>query len=233
MSVNHWYTHCWLASLKSSRRHHVSSYACLHLHLNYYINGPASWSWRLSVFLLQGVINGLLCSLRSIVRRSAGRTRKLRWNPFGCTCLWWGVFDEIVVALLTRFLVLKGALLMLYIQLTQVLLRKPKRGCTFWAIVTYSSLLFPLATLAIVGMFKFDERLYIDNRTFSGGPIAFRRVYMSDPFNMMWQFWSVATPSVKLCINGFVVPLFSLGLRIYWWYGCLKRFLRCVLLTRV
>ena len=84
---------------------------------------------------------------------------------------------------------------MLYLQLTQVLLRKPKRGHTFCGIVTYSSLLFPLATLAIVGMFKFDERSYIDNRNYPGGSIAFRQAYMSDAFNVMCQFWSVITPS--------------------------------------
>jgi len=92
-------------------------------------------------------------------------------------------FDGVLLAALAY-----GALLMLYIQLTQVVLRKPKRGYTFCAIVAYSSLLFPLATLAIVGMFKFDERSYIDNRNYPGGSIAFRRAYMSDVFNIMCQF---------------------------------------------
>lgn len=80
-----------------------------------------------------------------------------------------------------------GALLMLYVHLTQVLLRKPKRGHTFWAIVAYSIVLFPLATLAIVGMFKFDELLYIDNPNFPDGASAFRREYMSDAFNILSQ----------------------------------------------
>lgn len=80
---------------------------------------------------------------------------------------------------------------MLYVHLTQVLLRKPKRGHTFWAIVAYSIVLFPLATLAIVGMFKFDELLYIDNPNFPDGASAFRREYMSDAFNILSQTWSV------------------------------------------
>lgn len=104
-----------------------------------------------------------------------------------------------IAELLTRFW--KGALLMLYTRLTQVLLRKPKRGHTFFAIVAYSSVLLPLATLAIAGMFKFDELLYVDNRNYPGGPSAFRLEYMSDVFNIMCQFWSViiASGRAELC----------------------------------
>lgn len=54
---------------------------------------------------------------------------------------------------------------MLYIQLTQVLLRKPKRGRVFWGIVMYSSLLAPLATVAFVGKFKLAEVIYVVERS--------------------------------------------------------------------
>jgi hypothetical protein len=87
---------------------------------------------------------------------------------------------------------------MLYIQVTQVLLRKPKRGRTFCAAVGYSGLLFPLATLAIAGMFKFEELSFIDNRDFPGGPSAFSRVYASDGFSRLSQGWSVMIASYTL-----------------------------------
>jgi hypothetical protein len=81
----------------------------------------------------------------------------------------------------------QGALLMIYIQLTQVLLARPKRGQSFWAIVAYSGLLFPLATLAVGAVFKFSEMSYIDNRNYPGGPNAFYREYSSDYVNVIGQ----------------------------------------------
>lgn len=86
---------------------------------------------------------------------------------------------------LTRHLALPGALLMLYIQLTEVLLRKPKRGKTFWAIVVYSLALFPLSTLAIAGMLKFTQMSYIDNRSYPGGPTAYHSAAASEWVNVM------------------------------------------------
>ncbi|RDB23623.1 hypothetical protein Hypma_009503 [Hypsizygus marmoreus] len=80
-----------------------------------------------------------------------------------------------------------GALLMLYVQLTQVLLVRPKRGQTFWAIVAYSGALFPLAVLSISVMFKFSEMSYIENRNYPGGPTAFYRDYSSDYVNVIGQ----------------------------------------------
>jgi len=54
-----------------------------------------------------------------------------------------------------------GALVMLYIQVTQVLVRRPKRGRLFWFIVFYSTALFPLATIAFIGKFKFAQGFYV------------------------------------------------------------------------
>ena len=86
---------------------------------------------------------------------------------------------------------------MLYIQLAQVMLRKPKRGRTFWGVVVYSSLLFPLATLALAGMFKFEEMLYIDNSNYPGGSRAFRQT--SNVFDTLSRVWSVmVAPLAKL-----------------------------------
>jgi len=107
----------------------------------------------------------------------------------------YGEFPRFVVEVTISTGFWKGALLMLYIQLIQVLLGKPKRGRTFWAIVAFSSTLFPLATLAIAGVFRFDELLYIDHQNFPGGLVAFRRAYMSDASNLMSQTWSVMITS--------------------------------------
>lgn len=79
-----------------------------------------------------------------------------------------------------------GALLMLFVQLTQVLLSRPKRGRTFWAIVTYSSIILPLATLAIGGMLRFMEMAYIDHRD-EMEPINYFQTRGSEPVNMMSQ----------------------------------------------
>jgi hypothetical protein len=85
----------------------------------------------------------------------------------------------------------KGALLMLYTQLVQVLLIRPKRGRTFWGIVGYSVVMLPLATLSVAGLLKFSEMSYIDNRNYPGGPAAFHKAYMSDTINVMGLVWFV------------------------------------------
>ncbi|KAH9475897.1 hypothetical protein JR316_0011458 [Psilocybe cubensis] len=54
-----------------------------------------------------------------------------------------------------------GALVMLYIQITQVLVRRPKRNRMFWLITFYSTALFPLATFAFIGKLIFMEKMYV------------------------------------------------------------------------
>jgi hypothetical protein len=75
---------------------------------------------------------------------------------------------------------------MIFIQLVQVLLSRPKRGKTFWAIVAYSGILFPLTTVAIGGLLKFTEMTYIDSNNVEG-PMRYRVVHASEPVNMMGQ----------------------------------------------
>jgi len=65
-------------------------------------------------------------------------------------------FDGLMLASLSY-----GAMVMLYIQVTQVLVRRPKRGRMFWLIVLYSTAIFPLATIAFIGKFKFVENMYV------------------------------------------------------------------------
>ncbi|GLB39844.1 hypothetical protein LshimejAT787_0703540 [Lyophyllum shimeji] len=89
-----------------------------------------------------------------------------------------------------------GALSMLYIQLIQVLLARPKRGQSFWALIAYSSSLFPLATLAIAAVFKFSEMSYIENRNYPGGPYAFYRAYSSDYVNVLGEVSGTVFPWV-------------------------------------
>jgi len=78
-----------------------------------------------------------------------------------------------------------GALIMLYIQITQVLLRRPKRGRIFWFIIIYSTTLFPLATFAFVGKFTFKESMYINHSEFSGGARAYTIENARDWSNIM------------------------------------------------
>ncbi|GLB39394.1 hypothetical protein LshimejAT787_0605560 [Lyophyllum shimeji] len=80
-----------------------------------------------------------------------------------------------------------GALLMLYTQLTQVLLSRPKRGKMYWAIVAYSSVLFCLATIAIAGMLKYTELSFIDNRNYPGGPLVYWRGHLTNKIHVMGQ----------------------------------------------
>lgn len=75
---------------------------------------------------------------------------------------------------------------MLFVQLAQVLLSRPKRGRTFWGIVAYSSIILPLTTLAIGGMLKFMEMAYIDHRD-EMEPIDYFEMRGSEPVNMMSQ----------------------------------------------
>lgn len=76
---------------------------------------------------------------------------------------------------------------MLYVQLIQVLLSRPKRGKLFWGLVAYSAILFPLLTLGIAGMLKFAEVSYIDNRDYPGGPTKFYFDNFSDRINLLSQ----------------------------------------------
>lgn len=74
---------------------------------------------------------------------------------------------------------------MLYMQLVQVLLIRPKRGRSFWAIIAYAAVMFPLATLDIAGVFKFSEMSYVDHRNYPGGPAAFHKNHASEAVNVM------------------------------------------------
>ncbi|KAF5380111.1 hypothetical protein D9615_006242 [Tricholomella constricta] len=92
------------------------------------------------------------------------------------------VFNGTIVASLAY-----GALVMLYAQLTQVLLSRPKRGKMYWAIVGYSTLLFLFATIAIGGMLKFAETIFIENRTYEGGPVGFYIDHLTNQIHVMSQ----------------------------------------------
>lgn len=81
---------------------------------------------------------------------------------------------------------------MLYIQITQVMLRRPKRGGhTFWFIIIYASILFPLTTMAFAAKFKFVEALYLALPNYSGGPDQYWEDHSGDLSNIMSQAWYV------------------------------------------
>jgi len=63
--------------------------------------------------------------------------------------------------------------MMLYVQLIQVLRGRPKRGRVFWGIVIYSSAVFLLASLAIIGKIRFAELMYVTNRLYTSGAKAY------------------------------------------------------------
>jgi nitrate reductase NapE component len=88
-----------------------------------------------------------------------------------------------------------GALIMLYIQISQVMLRRPKRsGRTFWFIVLYASALFPLTTVAFAGKFKFTEDMFLALPDFLGGPIEYTLAHAADRSNVMSQICTTLVP---------------------------------------
>ncbi|KAG6819845.1 hypothetical protein H0H93_008048 [Arthromyces matolae] len=87
-----------------------------------------------------------------------------------------------------------GALVMLYTQLTQVLLSRPKRGNMYWSIVAYSTLLFCLATIAIGGGLKFAEIIFVENRTSPGGPMNYYNDNLTNNIHIMSQVGVTLVP---------------------------------------
>ncbi|GLB41341.1 hypothetical protein LshimejAT787_0905560 [Lyophyllum shimeji] len=98
-------------------------------------------------------------------------------------------FNGILVATLAY-----GALLMLYTQLTQVLLSRPKRGGVYWGVVVYSTLLFCLATIAIGGLMKYAGVSFIDNRLYPPGPVAYYDTHLTNHIHVMSQVCVTLVP---------------------------------------
>ena len=87
-----------------------------------------------------------------------------------------------------------GAMIMLYIQVTQVMLRRPKRsGNTFWFIIAYSTILFPLTTIAFGGKFRFAETLYLTlaEANTTGIIDSYWQMHSTDLSNVMSETWYV------------------------------------------
>ena len=114
---------------------------------------------------------------------------------------------------------LSGALLVLYIQLIQVLRGRPKRcGRVFWGIIVYSSALFPLATLAVIGNIQFAELMYVTNRLYPSGPTAYYFAHSGLWPNVMTQVrwgWSIKKLSVH-CVD---INLWASSTTILPWIG--------------
>jgi len=108
-------------------------------------------------------------------------------------------FDGMMVSALAY-----GALIMLYIQITQVMLRRPKRsGPTFWFIIIYASILFPLTTVAFAAKFKYAEALYLALPNFPGTMDDYWEVHSVDLTNIMSQ----------ACVT--MIPWFGDGIMLY------------------
>jgi len=88
-----------------------------------------------------------------------------------------------------------GALIMLYIQISQVMLRRPKRsGRTFWFIVLYASALFPLTTVAFAGKLKFTEDMFLALPSYGGTPLDYAMKNAGNWSNMMSQICTTLVP---------------------------------------
>lgn len=98
-------------------------------------------------------------------------------------------FDGLMLSSLTY-----GAMVMLYIQVTQVLVRRPKRGRMFWLIVLYSTALFPLTTIAFVGKFKFVENMYVFHSDWLGGTKLYVLQNSGEWQNVMSQIATTLVP---------------------------------------
>jgi len=96
-----------------------------------------------------------------------------------------------------------GALVMLYFQVTQVLLRRPKRDRIFWCIIFYSTGLFPLTTIAFVGKFSFAQTMYME---FSGEPLAVKTYILANSRN-----WANVMSQIGITL----VPWFGDVLMLY------------------
>lgn len=83
----------------------------------------------------------------------------------------------------------KGALIMLFCQFIQAILLRPKRGRVFYGIIAYSVPIFVLSTVAIGGIFRFSEMVYIDNRMFPDGAKAWYEDNSGRWENVMTQAW--------------------------------------------
>ncbi|KAG5639721.1 hypothetical protein H0H81_000001 [Sphagnurus paluster] len=122
-----------------------------------------------------------------------------------------------------------GALLMLYVQLTQVLFARPKSGRKYWVLVAYAGVLFILATLAVGAIFRFSEMTYIDNRNYPGGPVAFYRDFTSDyvhvigqssPHDPSWVPFTFAYHGLTVAFNIYVS--LTICVRLYMMRGTLE-----------
>jgi len=88
-----------------------------------------------------------------------------------------------------------GALIMLYIQITQVMLRRPKRsGRIFWFIVLYASALFPLTTVAFAGKLKFTEDMFLALPSLQESPLLYSTRHARDWPNVMSQICTTLVP---------------------------------------
>ena len=82
--------------------------------------------------------------------------------------------------------------MILYIQLTQVLRGRPKRtGRVFWGLVIYSSALFPVVILAIIGKIKLAELMYVTNRLYTPSLVEYYTAHSGLWPNVMVQARSI------------------------------------------
>jgi hypothetical protein len=88
---------------------------------------------------------------------------------------------------------------MLYFQLTQVLLVRPRRDRTFWAVVAYSVVLAVIITLAIVARIRFTELEFVQTRD-AADILKYYLEHADSPYNVITHFWCVNSMPVLLSL---------------------------------
>lgn len=106
----------------------------------------------------------MFCSKWFAPWSNSGSTCFLLWTLPGRACVWYVAAFHVAALWLIMLIIIQGALLMLYVQLTGILIARPSRGRSFWLVLAYSIALFPLATVAIGPILKFSEESYIEQR---------------------------------------------------------------------
>jgi len=78
-----------------------------------------------------------------------------------------------------------GVHLTIFIQCIDVLSQRPKDGVLNWRLIVYVCGVFSLGTVGFGAGMKYNEKTFIDDRNFPGGPLAFNYDMFGDPMNVL------------------------------------------------
>jgi len=78
-----------------------------------------------------------------------------------------------------------GVHLTIFIQCIDVLLQRPRDGVLNWRLIAFVCAVFSLGTVGFGAALKYNEKTFIDDRNFPGGPLAFNYDMFGDPMNVL------------------------------------------------